>query len=330
MPEWLIEEGLGEHRALLIERGQIIGARVDWLEPVRPGMIAEAKLISKPAKQNRGLAMLPDGTEVLVAKLTPDLTEGMAIRIAIMRAPIAERGRHKRAIARIADAGLAPCPGPSLAESLQAGPYRMTRCRPADGAFNDLGWDELVEDALSGAVAFAGGNLLLDPTPGMTVIDIDGHLPPTPLALAAVDAIADAIARFDIAGNVAIDFPTIESRKDRQQIDTALAQALGSWQGERTAMNGFGLVQLVSRLERPSILQRYRTSPERLGVVTLARRAESIQDPGRLLLCVNPQLRAHIPANFESLLQQRTGRMLAWHESPDIALTSPYVQVTGP
>ncbi|MFM5906731.1 MAG: ribonuclease E/G [Novosphingobium sp.] len=329
MPEWLIEEGLGEHRALLIDRGQIRGARVDWLEPVRPGLIADAKLQSKLAGRQRGLALLPDGTEVLVSKLVPAITEGMTIRIEVTRAPIAERGRTKRALAKLAAEGAAPRPGPTLAAQLGTGPFRVTRCRPADGAFNDLGWDELVEDALSGAVAFASGNLLLDPTPGMTVIDIDGHLPPTSLALAAVEAIADALARFDIAGNVAIDFPTIESRKDRQQIDAALAQALAGWHGERTAMNGFGLVQLVSRLERPSILQRYRAHPERLGVVTLARRAEGMAGAGPLLLCINPQLRPHIPANFESMLHKRTGRSLDWHLADTIALTSPYVQVSG-
>lgn len=330
MPEWLVEEGIGEHRAILVDRGRIIGARVDWLEAVRPGLIAEGRLVSRPRGSSRGVARLADGSEVLVDRLPAGATEGTSLLVEITRAAIAERGRNKMPLARPAIAGASKRAGPSLFDELKAGELHVTRCRPADGAFNDLGWDELVEEALSGAVAFAGGSLTIDPAPAMTVIDIDGHLPPLGLALAAIPAIAETLARLDIAGSVAIDFPSIESRKDRQVADQALAEALNAWRGERTAMNGFGLVQLVSRLERPSIVARYRRSPGRLGMVTLARRAESSPGFGPLLLCANPALRQFIPNGFDEAVSERTGRSLSWQWSESIALEAPYVQAVNP
>lgn len=326
MPEWLVEEGIAEHRAILVDRGEIIGARVDWLEKVRPGLIAPAQLLAKPRGTTRALARLEDGSEVLVDRVPTSISEGRTLLVEITRAAIAERGRNKLAQSRPASEGAVPREGPSLIVELKAGEFHVTRCRPADGAFNDLGWDELVEEALSGAVAFAHGSLTIDATPAMTVIDIDGNLPPLALALAAIPAVAQSLRRLDIAGSVAIDFPSIESRKDRQAVDAALAEALADWRGERTSMNGFGLVQLVSRLERPSILARYRRARGRLGMVTLARRAESAQGHGALLLCANPALRPHIPDDFSAVVAARTGRALQWQWSESVALEAPYVQ----
>ncbi|MCW1403068.1 hypothetical protein OKA06_12275 [Novosphingobium sp. MW5] len=95
-------------------------------------------------------------------------------------------------------------------------------------------------------------------------------------------------------------------------------------------MNGFGLIQLVSRLERPSIVARYRRSPGRLGMVTLARRAESSPGFGPLLLCANPALRQFIPNGFDEAVSERTGRSLSWQWSESIALEAPYVQAVNP
>lgn len=326
MAEWLVEEGIAEHRAILVKSGHIAAARVDWLGFVRPGTVADGWLFSRPRGGRRGVARLINGSEVLVDGLTPDMTEGTTVRLLLTRTAIAEKGRNKLALARPASPGSPEGDGPTLAEALRATGSRVRQCHPQDGRFNDLGWAELVEEALSGSIAFAGGSLVISPTPAMTVIDIDGGLPPRALALAAVPAIADAIRRLDVGGNIGIDFPTLADKADRQSVDSALGAALAGWQGERTAMNGFGFIQLVARLERPSIVALYQRNPARVAANSLERMAIAASGAGPLVLHANPALRSGLSHDFSAELRRRTGRSFTWAWDPDLALQSPFVQ----
>lgn len=329
MAEWLVEEGIAEHRAILVEGGHITAARVDWLGFLRPGTVTDGWLFSRPRGGKRGVARLADGSEVLVDGLAPDMTEGSTVRLRLTRGPIAERGRNKLALARPAPAGTPEGDGPTLAETLRATGLPVRLCRPDDGRFDDLGWAELVEEAQSGAIAFAGGSLIVSPTPAMTVIDIDGAPPARALALAAVPAIAAAVRRLDLGGNIGIDFPSLGEKADRQAVDAALAAALAGWAGERTAMNGFGFVQLVARLERPSLAALYQRHPARVAANILERLAMADRGAGAMVLHAHPALRSGLPAGFSAELRRRTGRDFTWHWDDDIALQSPFVQTVA-
>jgi ribonuclease G len=321
LAEWLVEEGIGEHRAVRLDGGEIAEARVDWPGALAPGEVAEVVLISRTPGLVRGTVRFASGEEALIDGLPRDAAEGSRLRAEVVRAAIAEKGRFKRAQAR--PSGRAVARAPTLAQRLVTEDHAARIVRSFPGGE----WDELLAEAWDGTIAFTGGSLTLSPTPAMTLIDIDGILPGPALALAAVPALAAAIRRLDLGGSIGIDFPTLAEKAPRRAVDEALAAALTGWPHERTAMNGFGFVQLVARLERPSLLHRIAHDPAGSAARQLLRRAERLDDPGVLLLTAHPAVLAAIGADWRDALARCTGRALRWQAEPSLALNGGHAQI---
>ncbi|PZT88459.1 MAG: ribonuclease [Citromicrobium sp.] len=318
---WLVEDGIGEQRALLVDGDTVLAAKVTWPGDLPVGGIVSGRLVSKAAGAKRGTVQLDNGTEVLVDRIPGDVTEGSMVQLRITRAALAERGRFKRAQGRIAGriAGKGD-PIPAVeADAFKAG--EIVRRFPAGM------WEEVWDAMATGDMAFAGGSLLFSVTPAMTVVDIDGTLPPRDLALAAVPALARALQLFGLGGSIAIDFPTIDSRADRKAVDNALESALADWPHERTAMNGFGLVHIVARLEGPSLLHRMAVSRVGAAARMALRKAEMVEGPGLTLLTVHPALKAKIRPDWIAELERRTGRALRIETDRGLAIEAAQAQI---
>jgi hypothetical protein len=314
---WLIEEGIGETRALLVEGERVLAAKLFWPGELVAGTRTSAKLTSKLKGTRRGVALLPDGTEALVDHLPPQVTEGQSLDLLITRAALAERGRLKRAQARVAGAD-APAPVAAIPEG------RTVRRFPAGL------WEEVWHAASAASLDFPGGAILISVTPAMTVIDIDGIGVPREVALAAVPAIAQALAWFDLGGNIGIDFPTLQTKDDRRAVDAALAAALADWPHEATAMNGFGFVQLVARLTGPSLLHRFAVGRLGMAARMALRRAELAADDGTgrvLELQVHPALKARLKQAWLDDLTRRTGREVRIGTDPALAIEAAHAQL---
>ena len=322
MAEWLIEEGIGEHRAIRLRYNGIEQARVQWPgAELAAGEVADAILRQRLGEGSAGLVEFPGGQQAFGTLIPRRISIGSSVRMRVTRAAIAERGRLKLAQARHCEAEARPAP--SLAEALREEGHEVEIVWRFPG-FHD--WDELWADAARQQVDFHGGALLFAVTPAMTLIDVDGG-PDRAIWFNAVPALARALQRFDVGGNIGIDFPTVRDRLDRKSLDARLEECLQDWPHERTAMNGFGFVQIVARLERPSLL--HRIAHDRAGAAArlLLRRAEQVEGAGTILLSCHPAVGARLTPEWQAQLARRTGREVRIATDPGLALEAPHAQM---
>jgi hypothetical protein len=199
--------------------------------------------------------------------------------VRIVREAIPEPGRAKLPKAVPAGTDAAPGEGPDLLARIRASgvPVRMLRAHEPD-LLEEAGWSEVLEEAVTGEIAFPGGALRLSPTPAMTLFDVDGGGPLEPLAVAAAHAVARAIERHGIAGSIGIDFPTLANKAARQAVAEAIDAALPQ-PFERTTVNGFGFLQIVRRRTRPSLPELLRADPVGAEARAELRRIERLPPP---------------------------------------------------
>lgn len=272
MAGWLFEAGIGEDRAILVEDGEIVEAAVE-LPGMRAGTVTEARLTAILVPHKRGIVTLADGEDALIEPIPRNVTEGAKLMVEIVREAVPEPGRDKLAKARATD--LPPRSGATLHE-------RIGRPRPLAGTgadrFEEAGWSELLDQARSGDIPFPGGSLRMSITPAMTLFDVDGSLEPAALAVAGAAAAGRAIRRFGIGGSIGIDLPTLGARTDRAAAAAALDAVLPQT-FERTAVNGFGFLQVVRRRQRPSIPELIRADATAAAARALLRQACRLAGP---------------------------------------------------
>jgi len=314
LAEWLVEAGIGETRAVLVADGRIVEARIVPEGELIAGTVIDARLIARIPERNQGIVAW-DGQEALVTPLPAGVTQGALARVEIVRPAIAEPGKPKRARARPSDAD-------PVAGALPAG----RTLRPTDrDLFEEAGWSELLEEAATGVVAFPGGELHIALTPAMTLIDVDGTLAPSALAVAGARAAAEAIRRLDIAGSIGIDLPGAGDKAARHAaaaaIDAALPQPF-----ERTAVNGFGFIQIVRRRTRRSLSEIHAMEPAQAQARALLRRAERVGGAGARTLTAHPTVIATLTPSWIAELERRTGTRIILRDDAALTISGGHVQ----
>lgn len=325
---WLYEDGIGEARAMKIVGGEAVALRVERSDKgLRAGTILPVKL-ARVLGGGRGIGVSESGAEILIDRLPKTSSEGASLIVEIRRQALNEKGRMKWPLARPvkdgADDGAVVSDGPDLLARITADaiPIRLVTPASADG-LDAHGWRDLIDAAMRGAWAFAGGELLIALTPAMTVIDVDGDLPPRALAFAAAPEVARVLALFDLTGSVAIDFPTLEAKADRTEILTRFDAAMTA-PCERTSPNGFGLMQVVSRVERPSLLHTLNANRRMSHTLALLRQAERAGGRGALTITAHPAITGLLDQHLDWIeaLNRRIGRLVIIATDPKMPLDS--------
>ncbi|MEO8175405.1 MAG: ribonuclease [Sphingomicrobium sp.] len=316
MAEWLIERGTGETRAVLVDGGAIVEARIEIDGVIRAGTVLGARLTDVGQAGRNALATSADGAEYLLPKAPGGVTQGAVLNIEVVREAIPGGEPWKRPLARVTDAP--PTPAPALSGHEIAFPS------PGRNELSEAGWDDLVEQARTGVVEFAGGALRIATTPAMTLIDVDGQLAPAELAVAGASAAARAIRRLGIGGSIGIDLPTTGAKAARQAAAAAIDQQLPQ-PFERTAVNGFGFVQLVRPRSRPSLLEIW-SDLAAAEARALLRFAASGSGPRRLT--AHPAVIAVIERNpgWLDALARQVGGAVALRSDPSLAISAGHVE----
>jgi Ribonuclease G/E len=140
----------------------------------------------------------------------------------------------------------------------------------------------------------------------MTLFDVDGDGDPAALALTAAGATARAIQRMGIGGSIGVDFPTLANKAERNAVAEALDAALPQ-PFERTAVNGYGFLQIIRPRRRASLPELLAANPVGAEARALLRRIERTPPPGVTVERVRPALLAALKPEWIAELHRRTG-----------------------
>ena len=318
MAEWIVEHGIGEVRAALVEGNTILEARIIPDGELIAGTVMTARLVARMPERGQGIVAWQGG-EALVTPLPVGVTQGAETRVEITRPAIGEAGKSKRALARPVRAG----DGDGWVDPLPSG----VATRPGErDRLEAAGWSELLEEAATREVTFPGGALSIALTPAMTLIDVDGTGASASLSVAGAAAAARAVRRLDIGGSIGIDLPGTDKAARiaaAEAIDAALSQPF-----ERTAVNGFGFVQIVRPRRRRSLPEIYAMDAPVAHARALLRRAERSAGAGTRTLAAHPLVIDEIVArpSWITMLEAGLGTPVRLHSEARLTMSGGHVQ----
>ena len=245
MAELATDYSPGEWRAVLFEDGEPVSLHIGRTGRAALGSVHEARILSNHA--GGAFVGLGGGEEALLSP-APKVAEGASVRVDIIREAMAAPGEIKLAMAHVTDAATT----------------KLTDAQIWDARIAALGatpvsaglLDDYFDLAFAGRSEIAGGTIWFERTKAGLVFDVDA----TGDASAVNDAAAREVARllrlFGVGGSAMIDFISTDNKAARLAIGAAFDEAAAADPRpfERTAVNGYGLMQVVRAKRQPSIL----------------------------------------------------------------------------
>ena len=321
MPEWLIEHGIGETRAALVEDGRILEARIELEGSVPSGSIVEGRLTSIGKDGQITLATDERGTEYLIPKCASGLSQGSRVNIEVTREAIPGSEPWKRPLGRLTESS--PKSLPSLESRLNG---RLAIFPGGKDELGEAGWNDLLGEAASGIIPFPSGQLQLFATPAMTLIDVDALSPSAELLVRGAGEAARAILRLDISGNIGVDLPTVREKSARASAVDLVDEMLSGKRFERTAINGFGFLQIIKKRSRPSIIE---LAQDRALFEARALLRRAIFEPaGSKRLVAHPAVIGVLAQrrNWTDQLARQTGGIIELRSDPALPMSGGYAE----
>lgn len=309
MNSWLIDDAPGERVAALVEAGRVVELHIRRLGRLTAGETGEGRIGTRTGKD--GAFLISDSGETLLVPNGVTSPEGARVRFQVKRAAIAEPGGTKLSVAELV--------GAEAVSSIMDLP---------EGEAADL--SDHFDAALAGEIAIAGGTISFERTRAGLVFDVDAPGDGHAANLAAARKIAALLRLWQISGVVLIDFISSASKAARAEIGEAFDQAAISDTRpfERTAVNGFGLMQIVRARPGPSFLdhllgEERATASAETQAFWLLRAAERSTGFGERTITASPAVAALLNAPDWAALRDRvlrkTGATLRIVAEPGLA-----------
>lgn len=239
------DDAPGERRAAFVERGNIMEIHIQRDALWALGECGAGRIDRKTPS---GAYVIADDNSELLLRGKMGAPEGARLMFEVTREAIAEPGRHKP-------------PEIILREGVREVPIDKDALWEARMA--SLGQSAINASIAEGFdVAIAGQSQIGDVTISFQrtkaglVFDIDGIGDAFAINMIAATEIARLLRLYQVGAMVLIDFVSMESKAQRTQVAEAFdaASLADPRPFERTAINGYGMMQVVRARPRPSIL----------------------------------------------------------------------------
>ena len=239
------DDAPGERRAAFVENGNIVEIHIQRDALWALGECGAGRIDRKTPS---GAYVIADDNSELLLRSKMGAPEGARIMFEVTREAIAEPGRNKPPEIILREGVCEPLMGKdALWEA------RVASLEPsAINASIAEGFDV----AIAGQSQRGDVTISFQRTKAGLVFDIDGIGDAFAINMIAATEIARLLRLYQVGAMVLIDFVSMESKAQRTQIAEAFdaASVADLRPFERTAINGYGMMQVVRARPRPSVL----------------------------------------------------------------------------
>ena len=245
LPEIWHDDAPGERRAALVENGNIVEIHIQRDALWALGETGTGRIDRKTP--SGAYVVTDDGQELLLRSKISD-PEGARVTFEVTREAIAEPGRIKPTEIALRDSLVLP--------SLQKDALWDARLTSFEQPVISASIVDGFDIALSGQSQLGSVIISFQRTKAGLVFDVDGIGSAFDINQVAATEVARLLRLYQVGAMVMIDFVSMEPKAQRTQIAEAFdaASLADARPFERTAINGYGMMQVVRARPRPSVL----------------------------------------------------------------------------
>lgn len=239
------DDAPGERRAAVVENGNIVEIHIQrdalWA-------LGECGVGRIDRKTPSGAYVVADDGSTLLLRSKINQPDGARISFQLTREAIAEPGRHKPPEILLRDSVTSPLIGKdALWDARIASLGQSAMNAPTADGF---------DVAIAGQSHVGDVSISFQRTKAGLVFDIDGIGDAFAINMGATTEVARLLRLYQVGAIALIDFVSMESKAQRTQIAEAFdaASLADPRPFERTAINGYGMMQVVRARPRPSVL----------------------------------------------------------------------------